>query len=405
MRRCVLLPSFVVVGLGLAATPQARADRVHLKNGRVVEGDVREEGDAVVVRTRAGAEARLPRDQVVRIEEDATPEERARERLAALADDDLEAHLALARDGERAGLDAVVREVRDRILARWPDEPETRRALGWVKHEGRWITRADYMAGLGLVPGDDGRTWITPEEAARRTDEERARALAPELRRLLAGGSSGRPEDVAPIRSRIATYDDLAAVPVLEEHVTTDSVAVRLLAVEELGRRKAASARPRLGRAAIEDPRRAVRGAALHALQQMPIDPGMTGYFEKALGRDHAFQRVHAVEALGVFPGPRTVPVLITTLRESTTGFGRCHITIETQRAYIQDFELSSGGTGTILAEVADPIVGTSVEGTSLDARVVQWERTAIVTTLRKITGQTFGADPDAWRRWFGEGR
>lgn len=38
----------------------ARADKVHLRSGRVVEGEVREDGDVLVVRTGAGIEAAEP---------------------------------------------------------------------------------------------------------------------------------------------------------------------------------------------------------------------------------------------------------------------------------------------------------------------------------------------------------
>lgn len=388
----------VAAALLLVAAP-SRADRVVLKNGRVVEGEVREEADAVVVRTSSGIEARLPRDQVVRIEAGATPEARARQRLAALDPADLEGHLALARACDDEGLGALARTVRERVLERWPDEPATRKALGFVRHEGRWLTRAEYMTGLGLVPADEGRTWTTPDDAARRDAEARARAQAPELRRLLVRAS--REDDVAAVRSAVAAYDDLALGPVLVEHVKADSLPVRLLAMEELGRRRLALGAPALAEAAVEDPRRAGRAAALGALGALPSDPAVPAYFVRALRRDHVFHRVHAADAIAAFPSQQAVPALITILRESTAGFGRAHVTIETQRAYIQDFELTSGGTGQTVAEVADPVVGVQTEGTSLDVRVVQWERTVVLRTLRAVTGQSFGADPDAWERWW----
>jgi hypothetical protein len=393
MTRRVLLAMALAFGLA----PLALADRVHLKNGRVVEGEVREEGDAVVVRTAGGIEARLPRDQVLRIEAAASPERRAEERLEALPDDDLDGHLALARACDAERLERLARRVRERILARWPDEAETRRELGFVRHEGRWMTRAEYMAGLGLVPSDGGRTWVPPDEAARRDELERARARAPELRRLLARAS----QDVAAVQSELLAVDDLAAVPVLEEHVTDDSLPVRLLAMGELARRKAASAGPTLAEAAIEDPKRAAREAALGALAALRPGPDASAFFVRALRREHVFHRVHAAQALAAFPTAAAVPALITVLRESTTGFGRCHVSVVTQRAYIMDFELTSGGTGLTVAEVADPVIGTLTEGIQLDTRVIQWERTIVLGALRGMTGQPFD-DPDAWERWWG---
>ncbi|RMG12258.1 MAG: hypothetical protein D6731_14275 [Planctomycetota bacterium] len=47
----------------------------------------------------------------------------------------------------------------------------------------------------------------------------------------------------------------------------------------------------------------------------------------------------------------------------------RVSISVITQRAYISDYELSSGGTGNVVAEVADPIIETFQEGIVLDVR------------------------------------
>jgi type II secretory pathway component GspD/PulD (secretin) len=47
----------------------------------------------------------------------------------------------------------------------------------------------------------------------------------------------------------------------------------------------------------------------------------------------------------------------------------RVSVSVITQRAYISDYELSSGGTGMVVAEVADPIIETFQEGVVLDVR------------------------------------
>ncbi len=47
----------------------------------------------------------------------------------------------------------------------------------------------------------------------------------------------------------------------------------------------------------------------------------------------------------------------------------RVSVSVITQRAYISDYELSSGGTGLVVAEVADPIIETFQEGVVLDVR------------------------------------
>ena len=386
--------------LALLATP-ALADRIELRSGRVIEGEVvREEAEVLVVRTGAGIEARVPRSEVVRIEAAETPEEELARRRAALADDDLAGHLALVAWCEKKGLRRHLDPLREAILARWPDEPRTRRELGYVRHEGRWITRAEYMRSLALVPNEDGTSWVTPEDAEAAAALAEARRRAPEVRRLVRRAALDEAQDgAAAVRSELAAVDDLAAVPVLVEALGSETLATRLLAAEELGRRRSRPAAKALARAAVEDTRKPARDAALAALQGIEA-PEVPAYFVRALTRENPFQRVHAVQAVGAFPTPAAVPALIAVLRESTGGFGRVHISVETQRAYIADFELVSGGTGNTVAEVADPVIGTVTEGVQLDTKVISWERRTVVQVLRRLTGQSF-SDPGEWQRWW----
>jgi type II secretory pathway component GspD/PulD (secretin)/Tfp pilus assembly protein PilF len=73
-----------------------------------------------------------------------------------------------------------------------------------------------------------------------------------------------------------------------------------------------------------------------------------------------------------------TAPVVVAANRQ------RVHISVVTQRAYIADYELSSGGTGLVVAEVADPIVQTLQEGIILDVRpTISADRKYVTLDLR----------------------
>lgn len=381
----------------------ALADRVHLRSGRVLEGTVDEQADgSLKVRTDSGAEARIPAEQVLRVERGPTAAQEADARLAALTADDLAGHKALAGWCDERGLKRRARAIREGIVARWPDDVETRRALDQVLHDGEWLTREEYMRRLGLVRSPDDRSWLTPEEAARRAEDQRASERERQVERLLRRASYA---DVEPLAAALQAYDDASALPALERAARAANLGTRRLAVQELGRRRAQQAELTLAKVAVEDAKRVVREDALAALQRLePRDA--PAYFLRAVAAvESPFQRVHAVQALGVFPAPGAVPVLVRALREATSNFGRASISIVTQRAYIQDFELSSGGTGNVVAEVADPVIGTFSEGVTLEMKVIHWERTTIVEVLRRLTGQGFGPEPDRWQRWWEEQR
>jgi type II secretory pathway component GspD/PulD (secretin) len=70
----------------------------------------------------------------------------------------------------------------------------------------------------------------------------------------------------------------------------------------------------------------------------------------------------------------------------------RVHVSVITQRAYISDYELSSGGTGLTVAEVADPIVETFQEGIVLDVRpTISADRKYITLDVRPTLATLVG--------------
>jgi type II secretory pathway component GspD/PulD (secretin)/uncharacterized protein YqgQ len=70
----------------------------------------------------------------------------------------------------------------------------------------------------------------------------------------------------------------------------------------------------------------------------------------------------------------------------------RVHVSVITQRAYISDYELSSGGTGLVVAEVADPIIETFQEGVVLDVRpTISADRKYITLDVRPTLATLVG--------------
>ncbi|MDF1666430.1 MAG: HEAT repeat domain-containing protein, partial [Planctomycetota bacterium] len=150
----------------------------------------------------------------------------------------------------------------------------------------------------------------------------------------------------------------------------------------------------------LAEPKKRIRHAALDVLESKK-DPNAALYFTSALSSESPILRINAAHALMRFPDRRSIAPLIVTLRHETGDFGRAHIVNFTQRAYIKDFELSSGGTGLAIAEVADPVIDTFTEGTVLDVKVrkVEWYSKAAVLT--HLTGADFGIKQVAWRNWY----
>lgn len=126
----------------------AWADIVHLKNGRTLRGDVTYEDDSLVITTRFGSVI-LRRDEVLRVEHEATPQEQYREKAKAVAPDDVEGHYRLALWCEEQGLkEQAAREARA-ALAADPEHEGAHHLLGHVRFEGRWVTTEERDRTLG----------------------------------------------------------------------------------------------------------------------------------------------------------------------------------------------------------------------------------------------------------------
>jgi hypothetical protein len=158
MRRWVV----VLVVSGWAV--QVQADRVHLDDGAVLEGNA-EVGESEVVVHAPGGSLTLPRGAVVRVEQAETAITRFEERYAKLRDKDVAGRLKLADFCRDHGLSKREHKVLREIIGLSPNHAVARARLGYVKVTEGWITVAESNRRKGLVLRE-GR-WVTPERAAK----------------------------------------------------------------------------------------------------------------------------------------------------------------------------------------------------------------------------------------------
>ncbi len=153
------------LALALLLAAAAAADEVWLKNGSMIEGDVTERGAKVEVTVSGGTMTidRASVDHIVRKESRA--DEYAR-RAAEVADKDVEGHRALAQWCDGKGLPTEARRELEAVLRLRPDDPDARRALGFVKIMGRWVAISQEW------------TEVATEHFSIRTDTGRAEEIA-----------------------------------------------------------------------------------------------------------------------------------------------------------------------------------------------------------------------------------
>lgn len=74
----------------------------------------------------------------------------------------------------------------------------------------------------------------------------------------------------------------------------------------------------------------------------------------------------------------------VTAPRITASNGQRVNVSVITQRSYIQDYELVSGGTGLVVQEVADPVVATFQDGVILDVQpVISSDRKYVTLDVR----------------------
>jgi hypothetical protein len=181
---------WVAVAGCLAAVSPAAADEVILRNGASFSGVVREDGDKVVVEVDFGS-VTFRRNEVREIRRTGDPLKDYDEKLKAAGGVRDYYELALwARD---KGLTTRANDLYKKVISLDPDHEGARRAMGYEKVEGRWLTGDELMLGKGFVR--HGNRWLPREtveellrqetalqaEAERRAGAERIAELRQEV--------------------------------------------------------------------------------------------------------------------------------------------------------------------------------------------------------------------------------
>ena len=116
----------------------ASADRLILTDGRTFTGTVDFESDTVLITVPYGT-LRFPKNQVERIELQDTPEQEFRKKLGETALDDPNGLFYLARWAEKNALERQAGDLYALILKLDADHADTRRALGYVRINNKWL--------------------------------------------------------------------------------------------------------------------------------------------------------------------------------------------------------------------------------------------------------------------------
>lgn len=149
------------IAAACTAAGVARADRVVLVGGTVLEGKTTTKNGKIFVETEAG-EVAVPADSVSRIEKAESTSNRFDARYAALTPGDVQGRLELADYCRAHDMRARERKLLLEVIDLDKDNATARARLGYVKTEAGWMTEDDAMRAKGFVR-QDGH-WVSRAE-------------------------------------------------------------------------------------------------------------------------------------------------------------------------------------------------------------------------------------------------
>lgn len=141
------------------------ADELVLKNGASFSGVVREEGEKVVIEVDIGTMT-FRKSEVRSIRKTSDPLKEYEQKLQAATD--AKGYYDVAVWAREKGLGTRANEIFRKVVSLSPDHEGARRALGFERHEGRWLEGDEIMVARGLLK-HDGR-WL-PKDTVERIQE------------------------------------------------------------------------------------------------------------------------------------------------------------------------------------------------------------------------------------------
>ena len=397
----------VVTSVGAAS-----ADIVRLNDGGAVRGTIvsRPNGDGITVESLTGVTITVSRDDVAALNRRPIEAELYVDKAAAVADT-VAAHRELAEWARSEGLRSAYREQLQEVIRLEPDDESARKSLGYVVHEGRWMTRDEIKMAEGFI--QVGRKWVTPAEAALMTEidetSERAKAWYPKAidmrRRLKTAFGQERKH----LLDEIAFNDDRDALAAWRKiFASHPDVAIRTAYIVALSKWGHPQVVKPLAAMAVEDISDDVRQTAIDAVPRKHSTFAAQALVRWLNDDDNIIIR-RAAYAIGEIGDPAVTGRLVRSLQ---TGHWKTVQYIDNTPAF--------GRSGNNIGYTGSPLLPPEVEAglrtgqypygvnVTPPANRVRTKRVRILVrneevlkALIKTTGQNFGYNELAWTSWW----
>lgn len=372
----------------LASVPCVLATELFLlENGGQIEGELVNKDEnprqSYVIKTGSGAQITLEKAQVKKVVR-RRPEEVEYDRIREQYPDTVEGQWALAEWCRAHRLSRARKEHLRRILELDPEHIPARRALGYTRVDGKWMTEEEIMTARGYVRV--GSRWKLPQEVEleeqQRKEELAAKEWYGRLKRWRGWiDSASRAEEGWKLISEIT---DPAAVPAIGQYLGEEQdPRIRKLYIEVLAQINAPRGYYIMTLSSLNDPDQEVRLTCLDFLDDEPRPAVVEMYVKHLRDKDNTVVNRAAV-GLARMKDPSAIAPLIDALitthkflidnspaGQTTAGFGTGG----------GAFQFGGGGPKYVSRKLQNPDV--------LDALVTLTD------------GMNFHYDIAAWKKWY----
>lgn len=284
----------------LASVPSVLATELFLlENGGQIEGELinRDEKPrkTYVIKTASGAQITLEKSQVKKVVR-RRPEEAEYERIKDRYPDTVEGQWALAEWCRQNRLPSARKTHLHRILELDPEHIQARRALGYMRVEGKWMTEEEIMMARGYVRV--GSRWKLPQEVEleeqRRKEELATKEWYGRLKRWRGWiDSSSRSEEGW---EQISKISDPAAVEAIGRYLSEEQdPRIRKLYIEVLAQINVPAGYRIMTLSSLNDPDLEVRLTCLDFLDDEPRPAVVEMYVKHLRHKDNTLVNRAAV--------------------------------------------------------------------------------------------------------------
>jgi hypothetical protein len=378
----------------LVGDRQAAADVFLLTNGGQIVGNLVNRDETLrktyVIETADGGQVTLNLSQVKSVDT-TRPEELEYEKILPTYPDTAEGQWELAEWCAKHRLPEQRKTHLRRVIEIDPGHAKARHALGYTLINGQWAMRAEVMAQQGLQYYKGG--WRTQQEIDaienKRKNETAQKEWFQKVK--LWRGWLGTDREEKAFENFYAIEDAAAVKPLTIWLREEQNPQIRLQIIDVLAKIDSSSAAMELAATAIEDGDREVRLTCLERLQAKPR-PKVVDYFVGKLNDKNNDVVNLAGFALGQMKSPASVSALID------------HVVTEHKykipKAGGDNSTSASFGGRSGSAGSGGMTVGG---GPTIERKLISNQD--VLNALTAITGQDFGFDKQAWRKWYASQR